>query len=82
METISPALCPPVMKQGNQGLISKLELAPRHGQTAQLKVVGSRGTLSLCISSPVFWMDTLASWLSCPVFGQGQHGAKQGWALA
>lgn len=82
METISPALCPPVMKQGNQGLISKLELAPCRGQTAQLMVVGSGGTLPLCISSPGFWMDILASWLSCPVFGQGRHGARQGWALA
>lgn len=60
METTSPALCPPVMKQGNQGLVSKLGLAPRHGYTAQLKVVGSGGhflfVLALLASGWIFWL--------------------------
>lgn len=67
---------------GNQSFLSTLELALGHGRTSQLEVAGSRGTLSPSLSFPRFQMDSFGLWLSCLVFGQGQHGPRWVWVVA
>jgi len=67
---------------GKLELALKIRTGLRSWQDGSAKIRRLQGCTSSFLSSPGFQMDSFGLWLSCPVFGQGQHGPTWIWALA